>query len=260
MTQDDSIGEIPHDRAVGAERGQPARLGRKRDPSRDTVILDAALEVLAEAGFDGMTMDMVAVRAKAGKGTVYRRWPSKAEMVLDAVGRMEDSEVDRDRLPDTGTLRGDLIAMIRPSSLVEGERRLKVMAGLASMMSRHAELAEAGNAAVVEPWVGTLHVLMQRAVESGEVPASADIETVSRVIPSMAAYRVFIQREPFDPGLPRLTDRRRRAAGAPSWAGHGRTCPDAPGGSVSVSDTGGMHGMHRLTQPARPPPRSAKPL
>ena len=198
--QDDTVGdgEVRNEGLIGAKRGRPARLGRKRDHTRDAVILDAALEVLAEAGYDGMTMDMVAMRAKAGKGTVYRRWPSKAEMVLDAVARMENREVDLEWLPYTGTLRGDLVAMIRPSSLVEGERRLKVMAGLASMMSRHQELAEAGNAAVVEPWVDALHVLMQRAVESGEIPASADIETVSRVIPSMAAYRVFIQREPFD--------------------------------------------------------------
>ncbi len=200
MTQDDSIGEfeIPNDRAIEAERGQPVRLGRKRDHTRDAAILDASLDVLAEVGYDGMTMDVVAARAKAGKGTVYRRWSSKAEMVLDAVARMEDNEADLERLPDTGTLRGDLVAMIRPSSLVESERRLKVMAGLASMMSRHQELAEAGNAAVVEPWVGALRVLMQRAADCGEIPASADVEAVSQVIPSMAAYRVFIQRKPFD--------------------------------------------------------------
>ena len=200
MTQQDPARdvEVRDEGLEEAEHGRPARLGRKRDHTRDAVILDAALEVLAEVGFDGMTMDIVARRAKAGKGTVYRRWPSKAEMVLDAVARMEGSEVDLDGLPDTGTLRGDLVAMIRPSSLVEGERRLKVMAGLASMMSRHQDLAEAGNAAAVEPWVGALRVLMQRAVESGEVPASADVETVSQVIPSMAAYRVFIQRKPFD--------------------------------------------------------------
>lgn len=200
MTQHDPRREVAvrGDGAIEAESGQPVRLGRKRDHTRDAEILDAALEVLAEVGYDGMTMDVVAARAKAGKGTVYRRWPSKVEMVLDAVARMEDREVDLDRLPDTGALRGDLVAMIRPSSLVEGERRLKVMAGLSSMMSRHQELAEAGNAAVVEPWVAALRVLMRRAVESGEVSDSADIEAVSRVIPSMAAYRVFIQRKPFD--------------------------------------------------------------
>ena len=63
--------------------------------------------MLAETGYDGMTIDMVAARAKAGKATLYRRWASKAELVLDAVACMKSSDVDLDRLPDTGTLRGD---------------------------------------------------------------------------------------------------------------------------------------------------------
>ncbi len=52
----------------------PLTRGRKRDPKRDIVILDAAIDVLAELGYNGMTMDMIASRAKAGKATVYRRW------------------------------------------------------------------------------------------------------------------------------------------------------------------------------------------
>ena len=65
------------------------RLGRKRDHTRDPEILDVALDVLAETGYDGMTIDMVATRAKAGKATLYRRWPSKADLVLDAVACMK---------------------------------------------------------------------------------------------------------------------------------------------------------------------------
>ena len=96
-------------------RGRQARaLGRKRDHTRDPEILDAALDVLAETGYDGMTIDMVAARAKAGKATLYRRWPSKAELVIDAVACMKAGDLDLDDLPDTGTLRGDLVAMIRP--------------------------------------------------------------------------------------------------------------------------------------------------
>ena len=70
------------------------RLGRKRDHTRDPEILDAALDVLAETGYDGMTIDMVAARAKAGKATLYRRWSSKTELVLDAVACMKSSDLD----------------------------------------------------------------------------------------------------------------------------------------------------------------------
>ncbi len=200
MTQHDPVqgvallGDAPSE----AESGQPARLGRKRDHTRDAAILDAALAVLAEIGYDAMTMDMVAAQAKAGKATVYRRWPSKAELVLDAVARMKRSAVDLDRLPDTGTLRGDLVALIKPQSLEEGARTLRVMAGLASLLAHDQTFAEAVNAAIIEPWAAAHRALMQRAVDCGEIPAAADIETIAHVAPSMAAYRVLIQRKPFD--------------------------------------------------------------
>ena len=70
------------------------KLGRKRDLSRDPEILEATLEVLAETGYDGMTIDMVAARAKAGKATVYRRWASKGELVIDAVACMKSADID----------------------------------------------------------------------------------------------------------------------------------------------------------------------
>lgn len=174
------------------------KLGRKRDHTRDPEILAAALEVLAETGYDGMTIDMVAARAKAGKATLYRRWPSKAELVLDAVACMKRGDVDAAALPDTGTLRGDLIAMIRPHSIEDGERKLKLMAGLMTMLSRSPELAEAANAAVVEPRAAAHRMLMRRAVERGEISPDCDIDTLSLVAPSMAAYRALILLQPGD--------------------------------------------------------------
>ena len=119
------------------------RLGRKRDHTRDPEILDAALDVLAETGYDGMTIDMVAARAKAGKATLYRRWASKSELVLDAVACMKSTDVDLASPPDTGTLRGDLVAMVKTPTIRESERKLKVMAGIVSMIARDPELAAA---------------------------------------------------------------------------------------------------------------------
>ena len=174
------------------------KLGRKRDHTRDAEILDAAVEVLAETGYDGMTMDMVAARAKAGKATVYRRWPSKAELVIDAIACMKSSDIDYDRLPDTGTLRGDLVAMIKPHSIEEAKRKLQVMAGLISMLSRAPELADAANAAIVEPRAAANRILMRRAIDRGEISADCDVETLALISPSMAAYRVLILRKPVD--------------------------------------------------------------
>jgi AcrR family transcriptional regulator len=174
------------------------RPGRRRDHARDPEILRAALEVLAETGYDGMTIDMVAARARAGKATLYRRWPSKAELVIDAVACMKKGDFDLANLPDTGTLRGDLLAMIKPHTIEDGERKLQIIAGLMSMLSRDPGLAEAVDAAIVEPRAAVNRILMRRAADRGEISPDADIETLSLVTPSMAAYRVLILRKPVD--------------------------------------------------------------
>jgi hypothetical protein len=176
----------------------PVKLGRKRDHTRDPEILEAALAVLAETGYDGMTIDMVAARAKAGKATLYRRWPSKAELVLDAVACLKMGDVDPAHLPDTGTLRGDLVAMIKPHSIEDGERKLQIMAGLMSMLSRSPELMDTATSAIVDPRVAANRILMRRAIERGEIPADCDLETLSLVTPSMAAFRVLVLKKPVD--------------------------------------------------------------
>ena len=177
---------------------EPTKLGRKRDHTRDPDILEAALDVLAETGYDGMTIEMVANRAKAGKATLYRRWASKGELVIDAVACMKSVDLDFDNLPDTGTLRGDLIAMIKPHTIEDSEKKLQVMAGLMSMLSRAPELADAANAAIVEPRARVNRILLRRAVERGEISADCDIDALSVLTPSMAAYRTLIQRKQVD--------------------------------------------------------------
>ncbi|MET0780581.1 MAG: TetR/AcrR family transcriptional regulator [Microbacterium sp.] len=174
------------------------RLGRKRDHTRDPEILDAALEVLAETGYDGMTIDMVAARAKAGKATLYRRWASKAELVLDAVACMKPSDIDLTSPPDTGTLRGDLVAMVKTPTIRESERKLKVMAGIVSMIARAPELAAAAQEALVEPRAAANRIIFQRAIDRGEIAADVDVETLCTVGPAMVAYRVLMLRRPVD--------------------------------------------------------------
>ncbi|MBL0885419.1 TetR/AcrR family transcriptional regulator [Myceligenerans sp. I2] len=177
--------------------GKP-RLGRKRDLTRDPEILASALDVLAETGYDGMTIDMVAARAKAGKATLYRRWSSKAALVLDAVACMKSNEIDLEDLPDTGTLRGDLIAMVRTPTIRDGERKLKVMAGIASMIARSPELAAAAHEALVEPRATVNRIFFRRAIERGEIPAGVDVDRLSIISPAMVAYRVLMLGKPVD--------------------------------------------------------------
>lgn len=188
----------PSGEEASSGSGATPRLGRKRDHTRDPEILRCALEVLAEEGYDGMTIEMVATRAKAGKATLYRRWSSKGELVLDAIACMKKGDVDPERLPDTGTLRGDLIGMIKPHSIEDNDRKLKVMAGMMSLVMRNPELADAANNAVVEPRAAVNRIFFRRAIERGEIAAGCDIETLSMISPSMVAYRVLILRKLVD--------------------------------------------------------------
>jgi AcrR family transcriptional regulator len=175
-----------------------SRLGRKRDLSRDPEILEATLEVLAETGYEGMTIDMVAARAKAGKATVYRRWASKADLVIDAVACMKNADIDFDDLPDTGTLRGDLVAMIKPHSIEDAAKKLRVMSGLISIMSTHPELIEAMHTAIIDPRARVNRLMLRRAIDRGEIRADIDIEILATVSASMALHRTVILRKPVD--------------------------------------------------------------
>lgn len=167
----------------------PSTLGRKRDHSLDTRILEATICILADVGFDSMTMDMVAASAKTGKATLYRRWPSKAELVRDALIWMSRGSVDLTQLPDTGTLRDDLLALVKFHSAEYRERKLRVLAKLGSYFSDHPQVAEEANAGIFEPWTEINRCLMQRAIARGELSADADIELACEVIVSVVAYR-----------------------------------------------------------------------
>ncbi len=160
-------------------------------------MLEAAVDVVAEVGYDGMTMDLVAARAGTTKSAMYRRWSSKGELTLDAVVQLQEPETDLRDLPDSGSLRGDLVALTQPYALEEGQRKLRLLAGLSSLLAREPELVAAANAAVIEPWVDVCRLLIGRAVERGEA-AAVDLESVARVIPSMTASRILVQREPVD--------------------------------------------------------------
>src|ERR1700734_4422967 len=101
------------DGAAASQEAQDAAAhrGRHLDASRDAALRDAALELLAEIGYDRLSIDAVAARAKASKMTIYRRWSGKAELVVDALSCLRKPG----EVPDTGSLRGDLQALGRRS-------------------------------------------------------------------------------------------------------------------------------------------------
>lgn len=156
------------------------------------MILDATLAVLAESGYDRMTIDMVAARAGAARATVYRRWATKADLVLDAVARLSQTDVESDQLPDTGSLREDLVAMIRPQTDEEQQVRIRVVTGLLALATQEPRLAEAAADAGARPWIEAIRALIQRAVDRGEY-RPADVDALARVVPLMCISHAMLQ-------------------------------------------------------------------
>lgn len=181
----DPAGE--HERSAFPE--QHGRPGRKRDHTRDAVILDATLAVVAEQGYDRMTIDIVAARADMARATVYRRWATKADLVVEAVSRMSSSDVDAAHLPDTGTLRGDLVAMIRPFDDEQQQVRIQAVVALLLVARVDDRLAGIAAGAGIEPWIGAGRELIYRAVARGEFPPPADLDALAQLIPMMCISR-----------------------------------------------------------------------
>ena len=173
----------------------PVRRGRKRDHTRDRVILDSTLAVLAEQGYEGTTIDLVAGHAGMARATVYRRWPTKADLVVDAVSQMSQGDVEVGQLPDTGTLRGDMVAMIRPFDDEQQQLRIQAMVSLLAVARSDHRLAEVTKDAGIGPWIQVSRFLIRRAVDRGEFPSPANLDTLAEVIPMLCVSRA-VQRLP----------------------------------------------------------------
>jgi AcrR family transcriptional regulator len=171
-----------------------ARRGRHLDESRDPDIMRAALELLAESGYDRLTMEAVATRAKAGKATLYRRWPGKAELVVDAIGCLKNPT--RTLGADTGSLRGDLRASFLGLHAELDDFRVGVISGLLTALRRNPDLAHVFEERFVTHTMRVLTDVFARARDRGEVAAGHDIELLAAVAPAILFHRLLLTGKP----------------------------------------------------------------
>ncbi|MFD8523716.1 TetR/AcrR family transcriptional regulator [Streptomyces capillispiralis] len=161
---------------------------RRRGAVLERAILDAALEQLSTVGWNGLTMEGVASAAQTGKAAVYRRWPSKEDLVADALR----AGLPRfDVVPDLGGVREDLLdlclrardAMFSPSG--SAVRSVIHECDAVQAESFHAVIFEG----VVEPTIKMLREVIERGIERGEVRPDAANGYVFDAIPAMMMYR-----------------------------------------------------------------------
>ncbi|MFD9585869.1 TetR/AcrR family transcriptional regulator [Streptomyces sp. NPDC059980] len=161
---------------------------RRRGAVLERAILEAALEQLGTVGWNGLTMEGVAARAQTGKAAVYRRWPSKEDLVADA---LQAGLPNLTEAPDLGSVREDLLELCR-----RVREAMFSQPGFALRSVLHecdVTQAERFNrvilGGVVEPTMRLLRAIIHRGIARGEVRADADNPYVFDVIPAMMMYR-----------------------------------------------------------------------
>jgi AcrR family transcriptional regulator len=162
---------------------------------RDVAICDATLALLLEVGYDRMSMDAVAARAHASKATIYRRWPGKQELVLDAV---RARGVGLTVAEDTGSLRGDLVATYRSAVHGSAADDADLIAGVLRAMRTAPELADCVRSQVIESKCDVSRIIVARAVARGELPAETDPLILHEVASALWFHRVLVVGGPVD--------------------------------------------------------------
>ncbi len=189
---------MPYSAAVGVTQKRRPTGAAVLQADITEAITEAVLDELAGTGYGKLSMEAVARRAGVGKSALYRRWPSKQEMVMAVLA---DFSLELAAVPDTGTLRGDLVGVLH--GLLEWlthPRFSRILPDLAAEGVRNPEVAEAVRAAIGEPRRALGATVLRRAVERGELPADTDLEMALDLIAAPAYWRLSVRGAPAEAG------------------------------------------------------------
>ncbi|MGW1988393.1 TetR/AcrR family transcriptional regulator [Streptomyces collinus] len=186
----------------GARRG---RRGPRLD-DRTTIAIQAAFfEELAAVGYGRLSVDSIVKRAGVSKAAVYRRWPSKADMVTAMIAEVATGAVE---MPDTGSLRGDMVAFL--TATYDGMRHplaARIIPAILSEAGRDDALAATLRETVEAPRRAHAERLLRRAIERAELPTDCDLDLALDHMIGTLYFRVLVRRQDLDrPAIHRLAD------------------------------------------------------
>jgi AcrR family transcriptional regulator len=174
------------------------RPGRPRSEQARQAILEAAADLLIDDGFAAMTMEAVAARAGVSKVTIYKWWPSRGAVAVDAYfQRSAPTNV----IEETGDLVRDLTTQLRRIIRAFHGRPGKAMAELISAAQGDPNLADRLRSAWLQPRRDAAAALLQRAVDRGEIRPDADIPALMDLLFAPIYYRLLLEHEPLNDQL-----------------------------------------------------------
>ncbi|MEV0382687.1 TetR/AcrR family transcriptional regulator [Nonomuraea sp. NPDC050643] len=190
---------------MASESREPAvAQSRRRGAALEQALYQATLEELAAIGYNGMTMEGVARRAQTGKAALYRRWPSKKDLVLDALlhALPEPREI-----ASSGSVRDDLLAALTTMAGALAGEAAHPGLGVMIEVLRDTELRQAFGARVVEPRLSLLEAVLHRAAARGETSDNAVVPLIARTGPALVIQTFLLTGEPPEtPELAQIVD------------------------------------------------------
>lgn len=174
-------------------RPSSARVDSRVERSRHAILI-AAFELLEEGGVSGFSVDEVARRSRVAKTTIYRHWPTRESLVLDACSRITAEQ----EIPDTGSLRGDLEAILSNiAHLLQTANWTSVLPSIVDAAERDPDFAEI-HSRIQRGHAVPLRAVLERAADRGELPADTDVPTIVAALLGPLFYRRWFSREPID--------------------------------------------------------------
>lgn len=168
-------------------------LNRRTERSRQTV-LTTAFELLSEGGVAGFSIDEVVRRSGVAKTTIYRHWPTREALVIDACSQM----IAEQETPDTGSLEGDVTAiLLEIAHLLPNANWSFVLPSIVDTAERNPEFAEI-HSRIQRGHTAPLREVLQRGIDRGELPVHADVSTIVAALMGPLFYRRWFSREPID--------------------------------------------------------------
>jgi AcrR family transcriptional regulator len=179
-----------------------AKLGRRGAAVR-AAVLEAALAELVDHGIDGVTVAAVAARAGVHETSVYRRWRTREDLIVDA---LLDRSATQIPVPDTGSLQGDLVELARRVIGYLSSRIGRALVRMSTLIVEDESLAQA-RANFLASRLAAIRVVVDRAIERGELPAGTDAGLVLEMLVAPLHLRTIMTGEPLTDDLPeRMVD------------------------------------------------------